>query len=63
MIFAELVERKCGTDGLWDGRPGAPRATHPNGWTNFSTCYSPEMAILMKKLYANGDEDAAKVSS
>ena len=35
---------------------------YPNGWTNYTPCYTPEMLQLINKLYATGNEDAAKVS-
>jgi hypothetical protein len=34
--------------------------TSPQGWTNYTPCFTPEMLQLMKKLYA-GSEDAANV--
>lgn len=42
-------------------RPGTTRMQYPNGWTNFTPCYSDDMRKLLDKLYAYGNEDVAKV--
>lgn len=40
--------RKCNSKGQWDGGPSGSSSTV--GWTNYTMCYSPEMADLMNKL-------------
>ncbi|PSN57187.1 hypothetical protein C0J52_01452 [Blattella germanica] len=57
----KFVYKHCSTDGRWEGRkPGL--YTLPQGYTNYTTCYTREMLELIKKLYS-GSEDAAKVLS
>lgn len=60
-IHPEYVERRCSSDGEWEVRPGTTRLQYPNGWTNFTPCFSREMIQLLNKLYAGGNEDVAKV--
>lgn len=31
------------------------------GWTNFTPCFRPEVNRLLKKIYAGGSDDEAKV--
>lgn len=57
----ENVERRCSAEGEWEVKPGTTRLQYPNGWTNFTPCYSPEMLQLLNKLYAGGNENVAKV--
>lgn len=42
---------------------GSTRLQYPNGWTNFTPCYTDDMRKLLEKLYAYGNEDMAKVST
>lgn len=59
---AEFVEKRCGDDGRWEGRAGtAGERDSPNGWTNYTPCFTPEMLLLIRKLYT-GSEDLGKVS-
>lgn len=53
----EFVERKCTINGEWEVRPGTTRLQYPNGWTNFTPCYTREMIHLINKLYAGGNHE------
>lgn len=55
--FLEYAERRCSSEGTWEGKPGGTSV----GWTNYTPCFSPEVVQLFRKLYANGNEDDAKV--
>lgn len=61
-IQTEHAERRCDADGYWMVRPGFDRKKYPNGWTNFTPCYTEEMRKLLEGLYADGSEETAKVS-
>ncbi|XP_034943280.1 PDF receptor [Chelonus insularis] len=54
----KFAERICSDDGKWLGRNGERELS--NGWTNYTPCFTPEMLILIRKLYA-GNENAAQV--
>lgn len=56
--ITEYVERQCDADGNWAIRENSTRAQYPNGWTNFTPCYTDDMKKLLDKL---GNEDAAQV--
>lgn len=56
--ITEYVERQCDSDGNWAIRENSTRAQYPNGWTNFTPCYTDDMKKLLDKL---GNEDAAQV--
>ncbi|XP_011501338.1 PREDICTED: PDF receptor [Ceratosolen solmsi marchali] len=57
----KFVEKHCDEDGQWEGRSGTPGdRDSPNGWTNYTPCFTPEMLLLIRKLYT-GSEDLAKV--
>ncbi|XP_043266612.1 PDF receptor isoform X2 [Venturia canescens] len=57
----KFAERRCSDDGRWEGRGGViGERESPNGWTNYTPCFTPEMLLLIRKLYT-GNEDAAKV--
>lgn len=58
-IFTEYVERHCDADGNWAIRENSTHSQYPNGWTNFTPCYTDDMKKLLDKL---GSEDAAQVS-
>jgi hypothetical protein len=61
ILRAEFVEKRCDEDGQWEGRTGNPRERDsPSGWTNYTSCFTPEMLLLIRKLYT-GSEDLAKV--
>ncbi|XP_044580010.1 PDF receptor isoform X2 [Cotesia glomerata] len=53
----KFAERRCSGDGRWLGRNGERSS---NGWTNYTPCFTPEMLLLIRKLYT-GDEHAAKI--
>ncbi|KAG8039738.1 hypothetical protein G9C98_000467 [Cotesia typhae] len=53
----KFAERRCSDDGRWLGRNGERSS---NGWTNYTPCFTPEMLLLIRKLYT-GDEHAAKI--
>lgn len=57
--FVESAERRCSSEGQWESRLGEP---DPIGWTNFTPCFRPEVNILLKKIYAGGDDDGGKVT-
>ncbi|XP_011307308.1 PDF receptor isoform X1 [Fopius arisanus] len=60
-VVDEFAERRCSEEGKWGGRSGAPEEPDfPNGWTNYTLCYSPEMRLLLRKLHT-GDKAAAQV--
>ncbi|XP_058806073.1 PDF receptor-like isoform X2 [Phymastichus coffea] len=57
----KFVEKRCGDDGRWEGRDGTTGdRDSPSGWTNYTPCFTPEMLLLIRKLYT-GSEDLAKV--
>ncbi|GFG35417.1 hypothetical protein Cfor_07744 [Coptotermes formosanus] len=55
----KFAYKRCSIDGRWEGRRSGV-FTSPQGWTNYTPCYTPEMLQLIRKLYA-GSEDAANV--
>ncbi|KAL7292869.1 hypothetical protein TKK_0013542 [Trichogramma kaykai] len=55
----KFVLKRCDEDGHWEGREGSERDA-PSGWTNYTPCFTPEMLLLVKKLYA-GSSDLAQV--
>lgn len=57
-IYIESAERRCSSEGHWESRLGEP---DPVGWTNFTPCFRPEVNILLKKIYAGGNNDVGKV--
>lgn len=57
-VLGEFAERRCSENGKWEGRHG--ERDSPNGWTNYTPCFTPEMLLLIQKLYT-GNEGAAKV--
>lgn len=64
MIFffdEEFAERRCSVNGSWEGRGKNGDFYSPNGWTNYTPCFTTEMLMLIRKLYA-GNEEAAKVN-
>lgn len=50
----EYVERQCDGDGYWTIETDSTRSEYPNGWTNFTPCYTDDMRKLLDKL-GNGD--------
>ncbi|XP_015592268.1 PDF receptor [Cephus cinctus] len=57
----KFVEKRCDDNGRWEDRGGPTgERNSPNGWTNYTPCFTREMLLLIRKLYA-GNEDAAKV--
>ncbi|XP_063242234.1 PDF receptor, partial [Bacillus rossius redtenbacheri] len=56
---SKFAYKRCSVDGRWEGREPGDYGS-PQGWTNYTSCFTPEMLQLMRKLYA-GSEDAAKV--
>jgi hypothetical protein len=58
-IVSEFAYKRCSIDGRWEGRTSVEDSP-PQGWTNYTPCFTPEMLQLIKKLYA-GSEDEAKV--
>lgn len=62
ILALESAERRCSSEGQWEGKPGIIQQPNSKGWTNYTPCYTPELFQLIKKLYAGGNEDVAKVS-
>jgi hypothetical protein len=56
---SEFAYKRCSVDGRWEGRRSGV-FTSPQGWTNYTPCFTPEMLQLIRKLYA-GSEDTANV--
>lgn len=54
-FFVEFVEKNCDEKGHWDGQ-SSDKHTSVNGWTNYTSCFTPEMVLLMKKLYSGSDD-------
>ncbi|CAH1789417.1 unnamed protein product, partial [Owenia fusiformis] len=53
----KYVYKQCGPTGQWEGRvPGD--YSKPQGWTNYSNCYTPEAWRMYKKFY--GDKSPAQ---
>ncbi|KAF7993218.1 hypothetical protein HCN44_006278 [Aphidius gifuensis] len=57
---SKFAERRCSVNGSWEGRGKFGEQDSPNGWTNYTPCFTPEMLMLIRKLYA-GTKDAAKL--
>lgn len=57
--FAELVYKTCLSSGRWEGRIKGSNDS-PQGWTNYTTCFTAETWELFKMLYS-GSEDNAKI--
>ena len=58
-IFLEFVERRCNSEGKWEGKPGLNNTNNTQGWTNFTSCFLPEVWKLLLKL---GDKDEKEVT-
>ncbi|EEB11610.1 class B secretin-like G-protein coupled receptor GPRcal2, putative [Pediculus humanus corporis] len=56
---SKLVYKKCLPGGRWEGRIKG-HDDSPQGWTNYTTCFTPETWQLFKMLYADS-EDTAKI--
>lgn len=46
-LFSEFAERRCSAEGKWEGRPGE---NQPNGWTNYTSCFTEETKKLFDQL-------------
>ncbi|XP_046669176.1 PDF receptor isoform X1 [Homalodisca vitripennis] len=55
----KFATKRCSVDGRWEGKVSGDYTT-PQGWTNYTPCYTPEMLELFKKLYT-GSEEAARM--
>lgn len=55
-LLLEFVERRCNSEGKWEGKPGS---NHTQGWTNYTSCILPEIWKLMMKL---GDKNEKEVT-
>ncbi|KAG8337189.1 G-protein coupled receptor activity protein [Homalodisca vitripennis] len=58
-LLPEFATKRCSVDGRWEGKVSGDYTT-PQGWTNYTPCYTPEMLELFKKLYT-GSEEAARM--
>ncbi|XP_075214183.1 PDF receptor-like [Lycorma delicatula] len=55
----KFATKRCSPEGRWEGRqPGD--LSRPQGWTNYTPCYTPEMVELFKKLYLGSEKSAMK---
>jgi hypothetical protein len=54
----EFVERRCSSEGRWQVKPGS-NSNNTQGWTNYTSCYTPEILELMMKL---GNDSVKEVS-
>lgn len=55
----KFATKRCSIDGRWEGKVSGDY-TNPQGWTNYTPCYTPEMLELFRKLYT-GSEKAARM--
>jgi hypothetical protein len=53
-VFAEHTYKRCSVDGRWEGKDEGDFST-PQGWTNYTPCFTPEILELIRKLYSNDD--------
>ncbi|XP_068084336.1 PDF receptor [Anabrus simplex] len=54
---SKFAYKRCSIDGRWEGRT-AGKFSSPQGWTNYTPCYRPEVLQLMRKLFTGSDETA-----
>ena len=59
LIRIEFVEKNCGENGHWESRrSSAAEEDSPNGWTNYTPCFTQETLSLFQKIYTGSEEDA-----
>lgn len=56
MAVVGSVWKKCLESGRWEGEGEA-------GWTNYTTCYGPEMLQLYRKLYSGSSPEVTMNNS
>lgn len=47
LLFSEFAERRCSAEGKWEGKMGE---NQPNGWTNYTSCFTPETRKLLDQV-------------
>ncbi len=62
-LISEHAYRTCSSNGVWLDENGLEQtrlssslgdsASPPRGWTNFSTCFSPELTQIIEGFYSN----------
>lgn len=57
---SKFATKKCSAEGRWEGKHPGEEATSPQGWTNYTPCYTPEMLELFRKLYVGSEKAAMK---
>ena len=50
----EMAYRRCGENSLWEG-------PQPQGYSNYTDCYTPESRRLMAKFYGNKSAEDRQV--
>lgn len=55
---AEYVERRCSSEGRWQVKPGS-NSNNTQGWTNYTSCYLPEILDLMMKLGTDSEREVS----
>ncbi|XP_063696063.1 PDF receptor isoform X2 [Culicoides brevitarsis] len=44
---SKFAERRCSAEGKWEGKSGE---NQPNGWTNYTSCFTPEARKLLDQV-------------
>ncbi|XP_066602041.1 PDF receptor [Prorops nasuta] len=60
--ITKSVEKRCGYNGRWEGQNVSLKSEEsPNGWTNYTSCFTPEMLRLHGKVYTSKLEGEMKL--
>ncbi|XP_059468350.1 PDF receptor [Neocloeon triangulifer] len=54
---SKFTTKRCSVDGRWEGKEAGDYSS-PQGWTNYTPCYTPEMLQVIRELYAGSDGEA-----
>lgn len=50
-----MAYKKCSADGHWEGKYAGDHS-RPQGWTNYTNCFAPEIKDLLDRLHVRGEE-------
>ncbi|CAB3365838.1 Hypothetical predicted protein [Cloeon dipterum] len=54
--LTKYATKRCSVDGRWEGKAEGDYSS-PQGWTNYTPCFTPEILQVMKGLYSGPDSD------
>lgn len=57
LCVAEYVSKRCDASGRWAGKTLGDY-TLPQGWTNYTVCFTSAIQEIMRELYKQSEEDA-----